>query len=68
MEVLETKGISDRIAIFTIQKREVWTSSPNKDNPLQKKLYQIRKSRNRLTIINCYAPHMGITSSKEEVT
>ena len=42
VKVLETKRVSDRVALNIVQKRNAWTSSPNKDNPLQKKFYQKR--------------------------
>ena len=39
----------------------------NKSHKCSHKIYQVEKQKTKLTVINCYAPHMGLTAKDPEL-
>ena len=66
LEVYRLEKVSDRISLLTLRKRQKWESKNLA--PLKKKIYQPDKKNSELTILNAYAPHMGITTKTPENT
>ena len=64
--VYRHEKVNDRIRLLTLRKRQKWESKNLA--PVQKKIYQSDKKKSELTVINAYAPHMGITTKTPEKT
>ena len=59
LKVLDCNRVSHRICTLTIQKEEKWKTT--RTGECSHKIYQVEKQKTKLSIINCYAPHMGLT-------
>ena len=64
LKIVEQTRISDRIAKLVLRKRESWAQ--RKIGPIEHILHRTKTNRNQLTILNCYAPHMGLVTSNKE--
>ena len=64
LKTVEAKTVTDRICILTIEKRGKWAMRDCEEN--RKTIFKTDIKKNRLVLINCYAPHMGITAINPE--
>ena len=66
LKTVEAKTVTVRICTLTIEKREKWSLRAGEQN--RKTIFKTDIKKNRMVLINCYAPQMGITAKNPEET